>query len=713
MDLDRGLIGMSNVRRRIAAGPDRTIPLARAAGRVARQWLACTLMAMVVMPAAAQGQGTPSSGASTAHSTRPALVIVFDGSGSMWGKIDGARQAKFEIARDSLRAALSPLADRFQIGLVTFGARSRGACSSVDVAAGPGTVDGLAALEPLDDFNPQSRGPVVLGLETAMQTLKNFKGARDIVLIHDGTDNCGKSVCDSLAALQAAAPGVRISSVFLAPKPNQKTAMACLGKTGGRAISADTAEDTDAAIRQLASFIGQRAGPPARPGGGTRQAGPGREKQPPRKRADTPGLILTAVLVQDGQQLVQGLEWTVRPAGKTDDATAARSWRFRSARPSFRLEPGDYVVEARYGETLVRQDVRVEAGPRTIVEFNFNAASLTLTAALAAGQPALAGVLFAIQQLPDGGTAAESSAGKPVWQGATGGPPVLLPAGRYRVIARAGRLSRQRDIDLEAGAQRAIDFSLDAGQLNLSAAGSGDGDTPENEVMFTVSADDPTRASGRRIVARSAATRPRFFLPAGTYYVTATRGGMQAQELIAIAAGETVSREIQPRAMALTVRPRLKGGARVPGVATHTAIWRVEGKRRVFIGRSSAGEPTFQLPAGRYRVLSTLGKQNVRTVRDFTVGKERAGDLIIDHLAGTVALSIAGKAGRTGTDEAVYWKIFDSNGKIVFRSTDAEPQTVLPTGTYSVAAELRQVTMRDTVVITSGQHVDLKLGATQ
>ena len=62
-------------------------------------------------------------------------IIVLDGSGSMWGQIDG--RAKLEIAREALDSVLSALDPVTEIGLMAYGHREKGACGDIELVVPP------------------------------------------------------------------------------------------------------------------------------------------------------------------------------------------------------------------------------------------------------------------------------------------------------------------------------------------------------------------------------------------------------------------------------------------------------------------------------------------------------------------------------------------------------------------------------------------------
>ena len=70
---------------------------------------------------------------------QPRTIIVMDGSGSMWGQIDG--RPKLEIARETVADVLGKLPADQSLGLIAYGHRRKGDCKDIElmVAPAPGT----------------------------------------------------------------------------------------------------------------------------------------------------------------------------------------------------------------------------------------------------------------------------------------------------------------------------------------------------------------------------------------------------------------------------------------------------------------------------------------------------------------------------------------------------------------------------------------------
>ena len=98
-------------------------------------------------------------------------IIVLDGSGSMWGQIDGT--TKIEIARDTLRKVMGTLPQDTELGLVAYGHREKGSCSDIEIAISPATGTAGAVADFADNLNPKGKTP--LTLKSNPTTHINFK----------------------------------------------------------------------------------------------------------------------------------------------------------------------------------------------------------------------------------------------------------------------------------------------------------------------------------------------------------------------------------------------------------------------------------------------------------------------------------------------------------------------------------------------------------
>ncbi|HUS95909.1 MAG TPA: hypothetical protein VMX97_04120 [Hyphomicrobiaceae bacterium] len=666
--------------------------------------------------------------AAVAQSGGASLTVVFDGSGSMWGEMPGAARPKFEVVREALREELAggKAGSKTGLGLVTFGLQGRGGCEAADVAVPVTNTSPDVLLKPLDGFNPQGRGPVVLGLERAVEALAQAArpggaggqppSSQSILLIHDSPDNCERDVCEAAKAIAASKTGVRVHVLSLLPKAGDAGSMSCLTKaTGGTLIEASDAASTIAAIKRLVALSvvsGARAAIDDRKP--VPDAKPIIPPRPAKALPPTPGLELSVTLTEGGAPVPEGLMWRVNRVGGGSAVTTLE------AQPSLALPPGRYQVAVHAGPLVERREVDVRPGSRTPLAVNLNAGQVTLSALMSANGPRYSDALFEIM------AAADTQAGgatndKPVWLGTSPAVPILLKAGAYKVRVTAGQVESEKSIIVATGSTMDVSIPLNAGVLAVRAQVAGD--AGGKDIVFTVRADDPSQPSGRRIVARSAAPAPEFLVRAGTYYLSAelgqASGHPSAQKLVAVSPGVRVEERLALRLMELRIESRLANAQAAVSLPVHYKVWRI-GRTLEPIVRTPDAKPVLRLTAGRYRIESLLGQHNAIMLRDFEVSTAGAGELVLEHTAGTIQLSLkpgpatsqAGRPGQTARAHGDrFWRMIDASGRTVLRSTEVSPRAILLEGAYTVTVDAGGQQFRQNIVVKSGQHASIVIGA--
>ena len=207
-------------------------------------------------PPASPPASPPLSPAVEAQTPARNAMILFDGSGSMWGRIDGDKLAKFHLARDAFKKSLASPAPNVKLGLMSFGHRRQGDCSDVGVLTQPDTATSEHIAEriaaPLEKLNPKGKGPVTAALREAARILGKISGPKSIILVHDGLDNCGLDACSIVGELKDASPGLQINVVGLGLEDDEAKTYQCLtNATGGRHVDVRTAGDIPAAIETV------------------------------------------------------------------------------------------------------------------------------------------------------------------------------------------------------------------------------------------------------------------------------------------------------------------------------------------------------------------------------------------------------------------------------------------------------------------------------
>ena len=315
----------------------------RVCGASLQRWLA--LAAGLGLMVGLARAGDPASVPAT-------LIVVFDGSGSMWGSIEGAKTSKLVLAREAVRRGLGKINPQTRVGVASFGHR-RGDCGDVEVLRTPEPLDVQRILEPLERLNPRGRGPLTLALREAAKSLP-ASGKKSLLLIHDDADNCQQDLCTVAGELRAA--NITVHVVGLALKAEDTAKMACLPQlTGGRLFAASTAADVNPTVEQALQLAGGDV-----PAEQTALAAPVASVA-----ADAPpGLYLRALLAPGGAPIGWPLNWTVSVEGHPDQIIFSQ----RATSPTVPAGPGRYLIRAEVRERSYDRALELRSGESRLVE---------------------------------------------------------------------------------------------------------------------------------------------------------------------------------------------------------------------------------------------------------------------------------------------------------------------------------------------------------
>lgn len=181
-----------------------------------------------------------------------AALIIFDASGSMLQKMQGAR--RIDIARETLSTVVhEALPDNLLVGLRVFGEGGPGSCESVlKIPVGP--LDRGAMQEAISRIEPvnQSKTPIGASLAAAEADLADVKGSKLVLLLTDGEETCGGDAEKAVAELRAQGLDVRVNIVgFALDQGGLKQTFEKLASLGGGSyFDAGKRDDLAPALRQ-------------------------------------------------------------------------------------------------------------------------------------------------------------------------------------------------------------------------------------------------------------------------------------------------------------------------------------------------------------------------------------------------------------------------------------------------------------------------------
>ncbi|WP_224701918.1 vWA domain-containing protein [Devosia aquimaris] len=196
------------------------------------QPLALALLAVLTLAGASLAEGR--------------MIIVMDGSGSMWGQIDG--RAKLEIARDAVRDVLANVPAERDLGLYAYGHRRKGDCDDIELVVPPAQGSGPAILSAVQAMRFLGKTPLTRAVRLAAEALRYTEEEATVVLVTDGLETCEADPCALGAELEQLGLKFTAHVIGFGLTREEGAAVACLAEnTGGQFIRAADAKGlTDA-----------------------------------------------------------------------------------------------------------------------------------------------------------------------------------------------------------------------------------------------------------------------------------------------------------------------------------------------------------------------------------------------------------------------------------------------------------------------------------
>ncbi|MCB1784198.1 MAG: VWA domain-containing protein, partial [Alphaproteobacteria bacterium] len=179
-------------------------------------------------------------------------ILVLDGSGSMWGQIDG--KAKITIAKDVLSDLLNDLPESRRLGLMAYGHRRKGDCSDIEEMAAVGA-DRRAIAEAVGKISPKGKTPMADSIKQAAEKLKYTEKKATVILISDGIETCAPDPCGVATALEQSGVDFTAHVVgFDISGENDEAQLRCIAEnTGGKYVSASSAGELAQALKETVS----------------------------------------------------------------------------------------------------------------------------------------------------------------------------------------------------------------------------------------------------------------------------------------------------------------------------------------------------------------------------------------------------------------------------------------------------------------------------
>ncbi|MFN3171750.1 MAG: vWA domain-containing protein [Hyphomicrobiales bacterium] len=298
-------------------------------------------------------------------------ILVFDGSGSMWGQIDGIN--KIVTARETLARVLPTFPATMELGLMAYGHNRRGDCNDIEmlVQTGPVTTTAGPISDAVNALNPRGKTPLSEAVRLAALELRYTEERATIILVTDGLETCEADPCALANELESLGIDFTTHVIGFGLTEEEGQQVSCLAEnTGGSYFQATDADALSEALTQTVAFVPpQPSAPPA-----------------PVLEPIEQNLFVTVRLDAASEPLTTQdpirVEWDLEPLDPQIDPASVP---FIAAEPSFErfIEPGRYRLSASTSRGLLAsEEITLTATERTDVDLVFGAGTLDLYAVM-------------------------------------------------------------------------------------------------------------------------------------------------------------------------------------------------------------------------------------------------------------------------------------------------------------------------------------------
>lgn len=182
------------------------------------------------------------------------MMIIMDGSGSMWGQIDG--QPKLKIAQQALRELVESAPDALELGLMAYGHRQKGDCNDIEVLVAVGPDNKNQIIQASEAMRFLGKTPLTAAVKQAAQELRHTEDKATVVLITDGEETCQADPCALGTELSQTGVDFTAHVVGFDLTQQQGEQVACLAhNTGGQYFAADDMAELQTAMRDTLAAV--------------------------------------------------------------------------------------------------------------------------------------------------------------------------------------------------------------------------------------------------------------------------------------------------------------------------------------------------------------------------------------------------------------------------------------------------------------------------
>ncbi len=188
------------------------------------------------------------------------LVVILDGSGSMWGRAGAER--KITAAKRVMGEVLRDVPAHVRLGFVAYGHRKKGDCRDIETIGALGTApDRIASA--VKRIQPTGKTPITDALRNAASLLQGSDAPSTILLVSDGIETCQGDPCALARQLRASGIKLVIHTVGFGVGDKAARQLQCIAREGGgNYYPADNSAALQKALFAVKKAVAENRAPP-------------------------------------------------------------------------------------------------------------------------------------------------------------------------------------------------------------------------------------------------------------------------------------------------------------------------------------------------------------------------------------------------------------------------------------------------------------------
>lgn len=461
-------------------------------------------------------------------------IIVLDGSGSMWGQIEG--RAKLEIAREALANVLSGLAPETELGLMAYGHREKGNCGDIELMVAPAAGSGPAIAAAANAMQFLGKTPLTEAVRRAAAELRSTEEKATVILITDGIETCEADPCALGAELEASGIDFTAHVVGFGLSAEDGQKVACLAQnTGGQYIEAKDAGSLTSALQATVAAAPEVAPAPVA------EPEPEPAPEPEKPVALTENFRPILRLAPNGPELGDDISPSVEIFALTGSGSMGERVHHSYGAEAIMLPAGRYSVSVQKDQAAITQEVEVAADTLNTPEIILDAGFLTIRPLITQNGETQANSAVSLRGA--GGVEAHHY----------GEQKVLLPSGEYEAEVTIGKAAAKAVAVVEAGQSTTVDVIVATGLAVIDTYYTADMIMEDLGQSIAIYEAKAALDGSRKSVAGGYGAAQEYLLPPGDYIAVGDKEEAEAEVAFTVKANERIAVPIVLNAGVLAV----------------------------------------------------------------------------------------------------------------------------------------------------------------